>query len=40
MTHGSGYFGYESVVLAALAVLAGVMLSAFAHAVMNATVLV
>jgi hypothetical protein len=39
MTHGSGYFGYESIVLVALAVLAVVMLSAFANAALNPAVL-
>lgn len=40
MTTNSGYFGFESVVVAALAVLAAVMLTALAHAAMNAVVLV
>jgi hypothetical protein len=35
MTHGSGYFGFESIVYAALAVLVVATLSAFAHALMS-----
>jgi hypothetical protein len=40
MTNGSGYFGFESIVFAALAILAVATLSLFAHAALNPTVLV
>jgi hypothetical protein len=40
MTHGSGYFGFESIVYVALAVLVVATLSAFAHALMSPMVLV
>jgi len=39
MAHGSGYFGFESVVLAALTVLVLTMAGVIAHAVMNTTAL-
>jgi hypothetical protein len=39
MTHGSGYFGFESVVLVALTVLVLTTLGVIAHAVMNTTAL-
>jgi len=35
-----GYFGFESIVVSALAILTVAMLSVFAHAALNATVLV
>jgi hypothetical protein len=35
MTHGSGYFRFESIVYVALAVLVVTMLSLFAHAALS-----
>ncbi len=40
MTHGSGYFGFESIVYAALAVLVVSTLAMFANAVLNSTAIV
>jgi hypothetical protein len=39
MTHGTGYFGFESIVYAALAILVVATLTAFANAVMSTAVL-
>jgi hypothetical protein len=40
MTHGSGYFGFESFMLVALTVLAVVTLGLLAHAAMSPLALV
>jgi hypothetical protein len=37
MAHGSGYFGFESIVYVALTVLVVTTLSIFAYAAMNLT---
>lgn len=37
MTHGSGYFGFESIVYATLVVLVISALTLFANAVLNST---
>lgn len=39
MTHGTGHFGFESIVYVALAVLVVSTLTMFAHAVLNSTAL-
>jgi hypothetical protein len=39
MTHGTGYFEFESIVYAVLTVLVVLTLSAFAHAALNSTVI-
>lgn len=39
MTHGPGYFGFESIILAALTVLVLTTLGVIAHAVTNVTAL-
>jgi len=38
MTHGSGYFGFESIVYVALTLLVVATLSMFAHAAINLAV--
>jgi hypothetical protein len=40
MAHGSGYFGFESIVYVALAVLVISTLTVFASAVLNSTAVV
>jgi hypothetical protein len=40
MTHGSGYFGFESIVYTALAVLVVSTLAMLANAVLNSTAIV
>jgi hypothetical protein len=40
MTHGSGYFGFESIVYVALAILVASTLTVFASAVLNSTAVV
>ncbi len=40
MTHGSGHFGFESIVYVALAVLVVSTLTMFANAVLHSTVAV
>jgi len=37
MTHGSGYFGFESIVFAALAILVVSTLTMLAHAALSST---
>lgn len=40
MTHGSGHFGFESILYIALAVLVATSLTMFAHAVLNSMAVV